>query len=110
MGKLPVLPDITNLKEVPDLVRFISQSLKGLYSLIGGNLNFTDNFRGTIVNVDFVAGQEISIFHNLKFIPSYYILLKTSVAMDIYDGPTLWNDINIYLISNASGNAKLLIL
>lgn len=110
MGKLPNVPDIINLTELKDVVRFLSQFMKGVQELIGGNLNFNDNFRGQIIDVSFTNGIELKIPHNLKFIPSGYLVTKTSTPMSVSVGTTQWTNSDIYLRSNATGTATVLII
>jgi hypothetical protein len=110
VGKLPTTPDISNLNQLPDVVRFVSQFMKNTQDLISGNLNFKDNFKGQIKDVLFVSGEELVVGHNLNYVPTGYVVLKTSVPMSIYQGVAPWSNINIFITSNASGSATILIL
>lgn len=102
-----------NMAAVEDAVKKetqLSAMLKDLYTILSNGFTFTDNMRGGIITVDFVAANTLTtIRHGLAFAPSYYFPIQKGVAMDIYGLSDSFNKTNIYLSSTAVGQAVLLV-
>lgn len=97
--------EIINYLEV-----YLSNTLSDVTTILS-NISFQDNFKSMEVETNFAAGAETQIQHDLKFVPSGYLILKSS-GVGLCDGPTAWTKDYIYLL-NSSGtiiNAKIIIL
>lgn len=83
--------DITNIKTVDDLVRFLGPFIKQAISALNKNLNYQDNIRSSVVNVAFpsTANSNLAVAHNLATTPIGYIPIAFSAAANIYNGSSL---------------------
>lgn len=89
----------------------LSYSLE-LSKILNKGLDFTDNFNMHIksVTTDAVIGTETAISHNLKRVPSDFLVGSQDKAGTIYKGSSAWTATNIYIRGSvASITAKLYI-
>lgn len=83
-----------------------------LSKILNKGLDFTDNFNMHIqsVTTDAVVGTETAISHNLKRVPSDFIVGSQDKAGTIYKGASAWTATTIYIRGSvASITAKLYI-
>lgn len=110
MAKLNLAPEVSNAPDWTELRRAVSMAFKSIYELLNGRLNFSDNLRGKIIDVSFVASNtDTVIIHNLGFIPSYYLVIKSNVATQIYTGDGSWTNELIYLKASAISNCSIFV-
>lgn len=83
--------DLSNLKDLPNVLRFLSPFCKNVSNALQNGLSFQDNIRSSIVPVKFstTANQNIQILHGLNAQPIGYIPIQTSAACSIYNGNSL---------------------
>ena len=62
-----------------------------------GRLKFADNFETNVRTVTIASGAELKIPHSLGVVPSDRIILRQTGNGLVVDGPTEWNENNIYL-------------
>lgn len=100
--------NIDNVIEPDAKLKAIGIFLKDVYSILNRNISFADNIRGAKLSVTFgAANVDTQIRHGLDFVPTNYILVKSSVAMSVYDG-SIGPDKNfIYLRSDGIGVAEI---
>jgi hypothetical protein len=97
-----------------DVIRYLSvelaNSLKDL-SIGLNKLKLTENFEGFEATFSFSGNDEQSFRHNVGFIPSQRIILRSSSA-DICDGDTAWSKDYVYMkkTSAGAGTAKVIFL
>lgn len=99
-----------NVENVEDPKRWASLTifLKDVYNILLKGITPTDNFRGTLVEVEFAAANtDTQIRHGLSFLPQNYFVVGTSAAMSIYDGSEDTTGVYIYLRSSAIGTARV---
>lgn len=88
----------------------LSGMLRDLYTILSNGIIFQDNLKGAFITVNFTAANTVqSIQHGLAFVPTYYVPVQKSVAMDIYGLNTNFNKQNIYLSSTAVGTVILMV-
>jgi len=71
-------------------------------------LDPVENFRGTLETATFsvTPGTELTIAHNLGFVPTGYIMVKINNTGGSYPrimaGPTAWTTSNLYLVCDVA--------
>lgn len=57
-----------------------------------------ENMNGQIIeNITIPAGQSIAIYHSLKLIPKYRIILRKTGEGEVIDGDSNWTNTSIFL-------------
>lgn len=108
--KVNSVQDISNVQDFEQLRRFSARLFKQISEILNGEVNFTDNFRASIAEVEFTAANtEQRITHGLGKAPIGYIAIGKSANMNLYDGETDTTQTEIYIQSSATGTAKILI-
>ena len=107
--KLPI--SISNLKaDDPNFVIFLSQIFQQLNTILNGDVGFTDNCKTDLVTVTFnAANKQQAIAHGLNQIPTGYFVVRSSAALQLYDGSTAWTPQALYVQSTVATKASLLI-
>jgi len=80
--------DISNLKSLEDLIRFLQPFIIQTIQAVNHGLTFADNMASSMVNVTFpaTANQNLVVTHNLPVTPTGYLVIRRSAAGTIYDG------------------------
>src|SRR4051812_41670603 len=100
--------NIENIVEPDAKLKAIAIFLKDVYGILNRNVSFADNIHGAKLSATFVAANvDLQIRHGLDFVPTNYILVKSSVAMSVYDGSVGADKNYIYLKANAAGVAEI---
>ncbi len=100
--------NIDNITEPENKLKAIGNFLKDVYSILNKNVSFADNVRGAMITVTFgAANVDKQIRHGLDFVPTNYWAVKSSVAMNVYDGSVDPDKTYIYLKSDAVGTADI---
>lgn len=110
MSKVTQDPKLTN---VPEDERWLSQSQINdeVKTILNSGLKFSDNFSGKQVSVTFSgAAADASVAHGLGRVPTGYIILSSSVSMNVYTGATAWTSNLIYLRASAAGTVVVLVI
>lgn len=100
-----------NVQEVDESKRWsnLTLFLKDVYNILLKGITPLDNFRGSLLEVNFTAANtDTEIRHGLQFIPSNYFVVGMSAAMSIYDGSSP-DKTFFYLKSSAVGTARVFI-
>ena len=109
MSKVITKLTTSNVKTWEELRRYVSQDISAISEVVNGQLDF-DNLKTSTVGVTFeTADTDTKIAHGLNRVPTSYILIKSSVAMSLYDGVTESNDKELFLRSSAAGTARVII-
>lgn len=110
MGKLTSSPDLGSTRNHEELARFVTIILDDIFDQINGRIEFEKNIYARIVSVNFpTANVEVRVPHTLNRVSNGYYLIGSDVAMSLYDGVSI-NEVNVlFLRSNQSGNARVLI-
>lgn len=110
MPKVKTVQDVSNADTWEDLRRYVSIVLDDILAAINGRITLTENCSTQVVSATFsTANATVTIPHNLKRVPSGYILCGASVAMSLYNSATSNTVSNIYVKSNAVGTASILV-
>jgi hypothetical protein len=110
MSSLTTSADFANLKGFDDLKRWITIWARDVESQINGNLDFTSNIRCKIIDYTFVSpNTEYGIAHNLRKVPTGYILVNTDLATVLYNGGSTNTDSLIYLKCSVVTTCKILV-
>ena len=114
-----IFPDVPTTKDeelkkysdfLDELITLIGEFYRELSLLLNGEVNLTDNLRGDFVEytTNATPDTEDEVSHNLKTIPTGYIVVKKNKACDIYTGTTDWASSKVYLkCSVASATVKI---
>ena len=103
-------PDVNKVKP-EDIALYTSMALTEIIQVINGNLSLADNFSGKILTITFsTANVEVATPHGLGRVPSYYIVLGSSVATNIYDGSSANTAQLLYLRASVSATVRVLVI
>lgn len=108
MTKIQSATDVSNLKDIEQLKRFVSIALNEFKDIVNGNLTFGENIKTKLLNVTF-SGVEASVSHGLGFVPNGYIIVGKSGDFNVYNGTTAWTTTNLFLLASGNGSAKILV-
>jgi hypothetical protein len=79
-----------------------------LDKLLNEGLEFSDNFRGALLEVDLAAGEN-TVIHSLGFVPQGYLVLYSANEAIIYGSRVEeWTSESIFLVSNVTSPAARL--
>ena len=99
-----------NVQRVENEKNRISQltlMLRDFYNILSGGIVFEDNFRGVVLNVNLIVGEN-AITHNLNYNADNYILVNSGVSnQSLSNGSTANTKTTIYLNATQSGSARL---
>lgn len=102
--------DTSNLKTYDEFSRFAARIFDEIQTILNSGITFSDNFKAGSVTASFTStNTELVVLHGLSRIPVGYILIGSDAAMDVYDSGTANTDTALFLKSNATGNARLLV-
>lgn len=109
MSKITASPKLAQV-EAEDLQRFADIFCSDVVDKVNGKLDFQTNFNGKIVTIVFTgSGVQSSVEHGLGRVPAGYITITQTTAMSLYNGTSTNTASTLYLMSNASGTATLLV-
>lgn len=101
---------LSNLDNLEDLVRYVSQSIGDLTQVVNGHISLTDNCETSLVSATFTAANStISVDHSLGRMPKGYLVAGLTTAIQIFDGNQSNTENVIYLQSSGAGVAQLLV-
>ncbi len=107
--KIKTTQSLNNCDDNETLKRFVSVTTSDIIDVVNGNLS-TENIVKTLTPVEFTAtNTDTVVKHGIKNIPSGYIVVRSSVAMSVYDGSKDFTDDSITIRSTATGTATVLI-
>lgn len=110
MGKIRSSPQISNLKTIEDVVRFIQPFITDVSETINGNIQFDQNCSVAILDVTFdTANAEKAVSHSLGRVPIGYFKIGSGAATVLYNGTTANDSSTIYLQANVATTAKVLV-
>ena len=110
MSKVSQYGDISNVKTLEDLITFAARAIDDLVTTINGKLDFQNNINCQLANVSFTAvNGEVAISHNLKRVPTGFLVYSVSTATVPQTGVTPWTSSAVYLRCQTTGNASVII-
>lgn len=108
--KIKVPQTISNVSSWEDLKRFTSQIIDQIVGTLNGRISFTDNCQTAILSVTFTsANQDLVVAHPLGVIPQGFILVGSTVSLNLYSGTLPSTPEQITLKSSAIGVAEVLV-
>jgi hypothetical protein len=108
--KLNLPVDLSNLTSQSDFIRYTSQSIKQIISLINGKVAINDNLDAVIISATFnSANTSVAVPHTLGRVPQGYVPITRTSAMIVFNGSQENKSDVIYLQASASGTVNLLI-
>lgn len=111
MGNVNTSPQITNVKDPEERVRFTQICLQGIIDQVNGGLQFVTNITASQKTVNFTAANtNLTIEHGLGTTPTGYIPISKTVSMNIFTGTVAKNATTITLKSSAIGTAVILFI
>lgn len=110
MSSVTAVSDFSNLQEWQLLQRYVSMWADDVTNQLNGGIDFSSNVRCRIIDVVFpTANVEQLIIHSLGKAPIGYILVKSNLAVVIYDGTTTNTSSALYLKANAASTCRIMI-
>lgn len=108
--KIKVPQSVSNTETFEDLRKYSAQVLDQLVTAVNGKISLSENLDSAIVTVTFNgANQTVAAQHTLGRVATNYILVGSSVAMDIFDGNKDNENNVLYIQSNAAGTARVMV-
>lgn len=109
MSKITASPKLAQV-EPAEFQRFADIFAGDVVDKVNGKLDFATNFNSKFATVVFSgAGVQASVEHGLDRVPAGYIVYGQTTAMSIYNGTSTNTASTLYLLSNASGTANLIV-
>lgn len=98
MAKVSSLQKVSNIDQWMDARRFVQNTTDDITSIINGKLLLADNVNVVFVQVAFgSANKTYKVTHNLSRIPVGYLLVKSPIAAQIFDGNNRNDSTVLYL-------------
>ena len=94
------------------LTQELLSAWRELSSLLNGGIKFEDNFNAQIIDVSDsgTINTEFSVSHDLKRVPSGFLVFNINKAGVVYDSGTAWTTAALFLkCSAANATIKLLV-
>lgn len=89
MSKVTETSDLTKVTDPAEFMRYCSQTINSMISVINGGLTFDENVGSQTVEVSFkTANAQQSISHSLGRNGLKYFVVKKNLSCDVYDGDT----------------------
>jgi hypothetical protein len=82
-----------------DITRFFDSIVRCFKNISFGLNGQTDNIAGAVINVltPVTPNTEFEVDHNLGIIPSGFLVINKTAAVDLYASGTPWDETAIYL-------------
>lgn len=107
--KLSASTDIDR-QDPEDVKRFTNIALEQIKQMLNNGLLISDNFNAKQLNITFsVANVDQAAIHGLGRVPTGYIVIGTTTALNVYDGASTSTSQVLYLRSSATGTARLVV-
>jgi sarcosine oxidase delta subunit len=111
MAVIKYHPDLSNIKDLQNLIRYTSQAINQIHDIIGGSIEFDQNILSQTVSVKFnTANTEQFVFHNLNKKGLRYIVIDKSVSCDIYHNSARDTLSQICLASTVATTVTLILI
>ena len=111
MGVLKYTPDLSNIKNVEDLVRFVSQSINQLQDTLGGAVEFDSNILSQSLTIVFpTANVAKSISHKLNKTGVRFIVVDKNVSCDVFHTASLDDVSHITLTCTQAATVKVILI
>jgi hypothetical protein len=102
--------EIKAVDSIDDLKRFISQVMNQITTIFNNRITFADNFDGKSVSVSFTqSGVDTAVVHGLGRAAIGYFIINASAPMSLYNGSIASNDSILFLRSNNTGSATIMV-
>lgn len=111
MGVIKNHLDLSNIKELDELVRFTSQAINQIHDILGGAVEFDSNILSQTVQIRFSQANVFqAVTHSLNRKGLRYIVVDKLAACDIYHDATRDNVSQIYLASTVATTVTLILI
>lgn len=85
MGVIKYHVDLSNIKDLPTLVKYSSQAVNQIHDILGGKVEFDSNILSQTLTVTFAtANTSLLIDHNLNKKGLRYFVIDKSTPCDVY--------------------------
>lgn len=95
---------LENITDVNEFMRYCSQAVEDIQSLLTGQVEFGSNIKAQIVSQYFAqADTDVNINHNLNKTGLNYLVVQKPSSLDVYHGSSKDTTKNVYLRSTVGG-------
>ncbi len=109
MSSITASTDITNVKP-EELPKFVDLFFQEVVQAINGGLDFQTNFNCQLLSITIgVANADTTLAHNLKRVPSGYIVTSASAPTSVYAGSIANTSSSITLRADRAATVGLLV-
>lgn len=107
-AQLPL--SLSKITDSEEFQKYAAQSFDALLSVVNGQVQFSDNIKSQIIEVNFnVADTELPVKHGLGIVATGYFKIGSSAAMSLYDGLQASTVDTVYIRSSAVGIARVMV-
>lgn len=110
MAKITAPNNLSNLKTLDDVIRYMSIFTQDLFDSFNGKVEFDVNLYTRTLDFDFTsANTDVTVSHGLSKVPNGYILVKSNAATSIYDGSKSADNKQITLKASVVATTKVVV-
>lgn len=110
MSKISKAPDVSNVTDPKEFMRFVSNIISDIVNVINGKLEFDQNIISQTVDVTFDAiNTDQAISHNLNRNNLKYIVCKKDQVCSVFNGTTSNSNNTIYLQCDQTAKVSLIL-
>lgn len=111
MGQIQSKVDFGNIKDPAEFIKYASQFLQELQSIMNGSLELDKNFLSQTIEVKFPqANTDVIVRHNLNRTGLRFFPIEKSVSCDVYHGQGTDSTNTIFLRCTAATTVTLVLL
>jgi len=111
MAVIKYHPDLSNIKDLPTLIKYVSQAINQIHDILGGTVEFDSNINSQTVQIKFSAANTYQfITHTLKRKGLRYIVVDKSVSCDVYHDASRDTTSQICLASTVATTVTLILI
>ena len=111
MGVIKYHPDLSNIKDLPTLIKYVSQAINQIHDIIGGSVEFDSNILSQTLSIKFNTANTFQfVTHSLNRKGLRYIVVDKSVACDVYHTPSRDNVSQICLACTVATTVTLILI
>jgi hypothetical protein len=111
MAKLTTFTDLGKIKDLETFIRFSSNAVMEMQSILNGKIEFDSNIPSQTKTVFFpMANMDLTVDHSLAKTNLSYLVASKTAACDVYNGSVETTVSTVTLRSSVAGVTVTLIL
>lgn len=115
MGKLLVIPDLSQLTSLSDVTRYVSAALQAIYREFNGRITFVDNISasGPLVATFVDSSTPVMVKHSLNKVPVGFIMINSSAGISLFQPNATqypWTQNQVVLQASGAGTISFFVI